>query len=251
VVQSPRENKTLKNALDAMKNTPIPVAVRTVDTGIGMKLPYIESSTVGEVAGKFSKASTAAKDDAYQLAKGSGGVKGTGKESKIDIGKTDIDALRKKWNVPETETVAVGKTDVKGLEDLNFEGGSPKVRKEAGLPDLDEVMPDRNIKAPGTNPLFTRHAEEGVLNEFDSAVIKAGIKPEDVTGTLKLHQSNPSGVCRKCYQGLANDKVPPGVLKQLSLKYPNLKIEVTSETDESIKVTGRLNLMIKNGKYID
>ncbi|MGG2093519.1 hypothetical protein AB1283_12565 [Bacillus sp. S13(2024)] len=178
-------------------------------------------------------------------------AKGTGKESKIDIGKTDIDALRKKWNVPETETVAVGKTDVKGLEDLHFEGGSPKVRKEAGLPDLDEVMPDRNIKAPRTNPLFTRHAEEGVLNEFDSAVIKAGIKPEDVTGTLKLHQLNPSGVCRKCYQGLANDKVPPGVLKQLSLKYPNLKIEVTSEIDESIKVTGRLNLMIKNGKYID
>lgn len=112
-------------------------------------------------------------------------------------------------------------------------------------------MPDRNIKAPGTNPLFTRHAEEGVLNEFDSAVIKAGIKPEDVTRTLKLHQSNPSGVCRKCYQGLANDKVPPVVLKQLSLKYPNLKIKVTSENDESIKVTGRLNLMIKNGKYID
>ena len=39
-----------------MKNTPIPVAVRMVDTGIGMRLPYIESSTVGEVAGKFSKA---------------------------------------------------------------------------------------------------------------------------------------------------------------------------------------------------
>ncbi|MBH0321444.1 YwqJ-related putative deaminase [Bacillus cereus] len=74
VVQSLKENKTLKNALDAMKNTPIPVAVRTVDTGIGMKLPYIESSTVGEVAGKFSKASTVAKDDAYQLAKGTGEV---------------------------------------------------------------------------------------------------------------------------------------------------------------------------------
>ncbi|WP_242808206.1 ADP-ribosyltransferase [Bacillus sp. N447-1] len=73
MVQSLKENKTLKNALDAMKNTPIPVAVRMVDTGIGVRLPYIESSTVGEVAGKFSKASTAAKDDAYQLAKGSGG----------------------------------------------------------------------------------------------------------------------------------------------------------------------------------
>ncbi|MEB9974256.1 toxin [Bacillus cereus] len=72
MVQSLKENKNLKNALDAMKNTPIPVAVRTVDTGIGVKIPYVESSTVGEVAGKFSKASTAAKDDAYQLAKGTG-----------------------------------------------------------------------------------------------------------------------------------------------------------------------------------
>ncbi|MGE6618228.1 HNH endonuclease signature motif containing protein [Bacillus mycoides] len=83
VVQSLKENKTLKNALDAVKNTPIPVAVRMVDTGIGVKIPYVESSTVGEVAGKFSKASTAAKDDAYQLAKGSV-AKGTG-----EVGTTD------------------------------------------------------------------------------------------------------------------------------------------------------------------
>ncbi|HDR7619424.1 MULTISPECIES: HNH endonuclease signature motif containing protein [Bacillus] len=93
VVQSLKENKTLKNALDAMKNTPIPVAVRIVDTGIGVKLPYIESSTVGEVAGKFSKASTAAKDDAYQLAKGSGGS-GVSKEGSVakgtgEVGTTD------------------------------------------------------------------------------------------------------------------------------------------------------------------
>ncbi|OTW87920.1 toxin [Bacillus thuringiensis serovar cameroun] len=84
VVQSLKENKTLKNALDAMKNTPIPVAVRTVDTGIGMKLPYIESSTVGEVAGKFSKASTAAKDDAYQLAKGTGNRSKTASEVNLN-----------------------------------------------------------------------------------------------------------------------------------------------------------------------
>ncbi|EKS8379320.1 TPA: hypothetical protein QC285_000579 [Bacillus cereus] len=84
VVQSLKENKTLKNALDAMKNTPIPVAVRMVDTGIGMRLPYIESSTVGEVAGKFSKVSTAAKDDAYQLAKGTGEVKNLDNVPRID-----------------------------------------------------------------------------------------------------------------------------------------------------------------------
>ena len=112
-----------------------------MDTGIGMKLPYIESSTVGEVAGKFSKASTAAKDDAYQLAKGTG-------NSKIQLGKEDLDALRKKWNVPETNTIAVGKTDVKGLRDLAFEGGSPEVRKEAGLPSLDTILPNREIRAP-------------------------------------------------------------------------------------------------------
>lgn len=171
--------------------------------------------------------------------------------SSIKIGTEDISALREKWNVPKTETVAVGKTDVEGLEDLTFVGGSPKVRKEADLPDLDEAMPNRNIKAPSNNPLFTRHAEEGVLNEFDAAVMQKGLNPEEVTGTLRLHQSNPSGVCRKCYQGLANDKVPAGVLKQLSQRYPNLTIIVTSETNEAVKVTGRLELNIRNGKYIE
>ncbi|MCB5933470.1 hypothetical protein LI012_02055 [Caldibacillus thermoamylovorans] len=58
------------------------------------------------------------------------------------------------------------------MENLTFEGGSPKVRKEAGLPDLDEVMPDRNIKAPGNNPLFTRHAEEVVLNNLIQRLFK-------------------------------------------------------------------------------
>ena len=93
MVQSPRENKTLKNALDAMKNTPIPVAVRTVDTGIGMKLPYIESSTVGEVAGKFSKASTAAKDDAYQLAHGHSKLEGSNKTSGVGNNSSRTDEI--------------------------------------------------------------------------------------------------------------------------------------------------------------
>ncbi|PDY86206.1 DNA/RNA non-specific endonuclease [Bacillus toyonensis] len=98
VVQSLKENKTLKNALDAMKNTPIPVAVRTVDTGIGMKLPYIESSTVGEVAGKFSKASTTAKDDAYQFAKGTGEG-----PVKVNYGEQYAREKRKKILKPDVE----------------------------------------------------------------------------------------------------------------------------------------------------
>ncbi|EJR81938.1 hypothetical protein IK7_02402 [Bacillus cereus VD156] len=252
VVQSLKENKTLKNALDAMKNTPIPVAVRTVDTGIGMKIPYIESSTVGEVAGKFSKASTAAKDDAYQLAKGTG-------NSKIQLGKEDLDALRKKWNVPETNTIAVGKTDVKGLRDLAFEGGSPEVRKEAGLPSLDTILPNREIRAPYDhlkNPKlaqFTRHAEEGVLNEFDYAIKKAGIEPTEVTGTLRIHQSNPRGVCNKCSKGLLKPHPieKSGIFYQASKKYPNLTIEVTSEIDGSVKTNGLLSFVLKDGKIIE
>lgn len=252
VVQSLKENKTLKNALDAMKNTPIPVAVRTVDTGIGMKLPYIESSTVGEVAGKFSKASTAAKDDAYQLAKGTG-------NSKIQLGKEDLDALRKKWNVPETNTIAVGKTDVKGLRDLAFEGGSPEVRKEAGLPSLDTILPNREIRAPYDhlkNPKlaqFTRHAEEGVLNEFDYAIKKTGIEPTEVTGTLRIHQSNPRGVCNKCSKGLLKPHPieKSGIFYQASKKYPNLTIEVTSEIDGSVKTNGLLSFVLKDGKIIE
>ena len=169
-------------------------------------------------------------------------------ELKID--KDDLTTVRTRLGVPKTETVAVGKTNVKGLEKITFEGQSPKVRKEAGLPDLDEVWRNRNIKAPGQNPLFTRHAEEVLANSFDKAVIEAKIKPEDVRGVLKIHQSNPSGVCRKCIQGLDNDIVKPGVLKQQSLKYPNLRIEVTSEVLPNVKVSGKSNFVIMNGKYI-
>lgn len=169
----------------------------------------------------------------------------------LQIGKTDLDVLRNKLGVPETDTIAVGKTDVKGLEGITFEGQSPKVRSEAGLPDLDEIWAGRNIKSPGNNPLFTRHAEEVLANDFDRAVIEAGINPKDVSGVLKIHQSNPTGVCRKCIQGLANDNVSPGVLKQLSLKYPNLRIEVTSEILPDVKVTGKSNFVIQNGQYVE
>ena len=107
MVQSLKENKNLKNALDAMKNTPIPVAVRTVDTGIGMKLPYIESSTVGEVAGKFSKASTAAKDDAYQLAKGTGNTVSNYLDDIVEAGSVNATKMNKLKNAIQNNTFSV------------------------------------------------------------------------------------------------------------------------------------------------
>ncbi|WP_242143270.1 polymorphic toxin type 15 domain-containing protein [Bacillus cereus group sp. BfR-BA-01430] len=80
VVQSLKDNETLQNAFHTWKKTKVPVAIRSADTGMGIKIPYIERSTVGEIAENFARVRRAAKDDAYQLAKGNGGsgVKGTG-----------------------------------------------------------------------------------------------------------------------------------------------------------------------------
>ena len=169
----------------------------------------------------------------------------------IELGKKDLDELRIKLGVLETNTIAIGKTNVKGLENCIFEGGSPAVRREAGLPDIDIVYPYRIIKSSGKIPSATRHAEEVVANEFVKAVEELGLELEDVVGTLRIHQSNPKGVCPTCLSGLGNPMKYSGVIKQLSLKYPNLEIDVTSETVEGIKPNGRLNFKVKNGQYIE
>ncbi|MGI2826862.1 DNA/RNA non-specific endonuclease [Bacillus cytotoxicus] len=85
VVQSLKENETLKSALHTWKKTKVPVAIRSADTGMGIKIPHIEHATVGEIAENFARVRAAAKEDAYQLAKGNGGsgVKGTGNTPKI------------------------------------------------------------------------------------------------------------------------------------------------------------------------
>ncbi|MFB6587416.1 hypothetical protein ACFCVQ_17515 [Bacillus thuringiensis] len=182
VVQSLKENKTLKNALDAMKNTPIPVAVRTVDTGIGMKLPYIESSTVGEVAGKVSKASTAAKDDAYQLAKGSGGVKGTGETVKKigDINDpirtyrgADLGKLEAKYTADPRLTVEMPYVG-KGQKNTNAEGWLRD--KDFYWKEMLEKYPEafnrsnrQKIElgfAPINNPTFRKHFPQYDLKEL-------------------------------------------------------------------------------------
>ncbi|PEA91179.1 hypothetical protein [Bacillus thuringiensis] len=155
VVQSLKENKTLKNALDAMKNTPIPVAVRTVDTGIGMKLPYIESSTVGEVAGKFSKASTAAKDDAYQLAKGSGGS-GVSKEGSVAKGTGKIDYDLAKDYIRDVESKTGLKLHKNQIEQLKAALREHKYEKMTPL----ETLKHRNKFNSVKNKLISEWEEK-------------------------------------------------------------------------------------------
>lgn len=66
-----------------------------------------------------------------------------------------------------------------------------------------------------------------------------------------MYQSNPSGVCPTYLSGLGNPDKASGVIKQLSERYPNLKIKVSSNQVEGVRVTGRSNFTVQNGKYVD
>ena len=106
------------------------------------------------------------------------------------------------------------------------------------------------MRSSGKISSATRHAEENVANNFIEAIKEAELNAEDVTGTLKIHQSNPKGVCPTCLSGLGNPAKPSGVIKQLSEMFPKLRIEVTSEIVEGVKVNGRLQFVVENGLYV-
>ncbi|ASI78635.1 hypothetical protein OCD90_27765 [Bacillus pacificus] len=189
VVQSLKENKTLKNALDAMKNTPIPVAVRMVDTGIGVRLPYIESSTVGEVAGKFSKASTAAKDDAYQLAKGSGGS-GVSKEGSVAKGTGDIDNPIRTYRGVELQNIdPVYIADQRTVVEMPFVGkGEKYTNAEGWRRDLkyfwselldrhpEAFSPNNRAIIEGRNPFTDSPVNDKVFREYFSQYDVKGVR---------------------------------------------------------------------------
>jgi hypothetical protein len=75
-------------------------------------------------------------------------------------------------------------------------------------------------------------------------VERVGLKAEEVTGTLNLHQSNPKGAC-------VNPNVKPGVFMQLSKRYPELTIKLSSETVEGVKPAWELSFILKNGVLIE
>lgn len=142
----------------------------------------------------------------------------------IDTGITDVlKSDLKKWREKvstDKHTIAVGRTDIEGLEGEVFEGASPGVikaaSKEAGLESLDIKYPNRTIKAPYRSPRLTRHAEEYLMAEFEEAVKKARLNPKEVSGKLYIHQSNPRGACPACIAGINNSKAGKGIFSQFS-----------------------------------
>ena len=145
------------------------------------------------------------------------------------VGQAELDAFRARIGVAKTETVAAARTDIAGLEAHVFEGASPKVLREAGLP---QAAPGP-IASPSTVPLFTRHAEENIANQLARAIDGANLPAGALKGReVAIHVSQE--VCTVCKSGLLDASKPAGVLRQLSERYPELKIVVTAEGSKPI-----------------
>jgi hypothetical protein len=163
-----------------------------------------------------------------------------------NVGPSHIADFRARHNVPTTDTIAVGRTNVPGLEDIPFEGASPAVWQEAGLP---PKIPGQ-IESPSQIPRDRRHAEEDLFNQFIRKVQERSLRPSDVEGKLVVHVSNPNGVCSVCRWGLDNPNVRAGVIKQFSKLYPKLTIEFSVATQPGIKTIGPSRFTIRDGAYV-
>ncbi|QTR78228.1 DNA/RNA non-specific endonuclease [Bacillus cytotoxicus] len=156
VVQSLKENETLKNALHTWKKTKVPVGIRSADTGMGIKIPHIEHATVGEIAKNFARVRATAKEDAYQLAKGNGGsgVKGTGNTSKaaddvVKDGSHFLDEFKLKPNVKYETNGYLYQTDELG----RIERASGELTLEMGERNSKHQLAaggENRVKAPST-----------------------------------------------------------------------------------------------------
>ena len=148
--------------------------------------------------------------------------------------------------------IGVAKTDIPGLENELFKGASPEVRKQSDQEarknaNLNDQPAPGSIVSPGKIASARNHAEQDLANQIanaiESKIASQNFTNEDLVGkTVLMHIDQQ--VCSTCKQGLNNSKVDPGVLKQLSDKYPSLKIVVTAEgTDEKLIIQGgtRLN----------
>ncbi|MFK9004235.1 hemagglutinin repeat-containing protein [Pseudomonas pergaminensis] len=165
--------------------------------------------------------------------------------------KDDLDIARAKYNLPDGNTIGVARTDIPGLETQVIEGLSPVLRKNAGLPSLDELYGEsRLIKSPYNNPLFTRHAEEDLFNNVAGKIDKSGLTSAQLDGrVLDVKISNASGICNKCSAGLVNNTNLNGVVKQFSERYPTVLLRVTAQ--DGLAMPNRLTVLVKGGKIVN
>jgi hypothetical protein len=129
----------------------------------------------------------------------------------------------------EGGTVGAARTDIPGLEDRAFVGQS----KRAGGPGYNpksNFPPETNVE---TLPQTHGHAEQHIADQLEEALAK--IPREQLKGR-KVWMLIEQEVCSTCGQGAANLETAAGVLKKLSLKYPELTFEIKSLQGSSLIV---------------
>jgi hypothetical protein len=125
-------------------------------------------------------------------------------------------------------TAGAARTDIPGLEDRVFIGRSP----QAG----GKVNPKSNFP-PATDPEVLPHthghAEQNIADQLEEALSK--IPKEQLKGrrVWMLIEQEP---CSTCAQGTVNAETASGVLKKLSLKYPDVIFEIKSLDNSALIV---------------
>jgi hypothetical protein len=159
----------------------------------------------------------------------------------VVVGPQDIAAMQARYGIlPGEGVLAVARSSNLELQGLTFEGASPGIR--AQTPILQTIP---QVTSPRTNLQFVEHAEEGAINHFIDAVDAHGLSPMDLErNTFAMHVSQAP--CSACVQGATGAAVEPGVLMNLSLRYPGLTIRVTWDLPDG----GTGFLILQNGETI-
>lgn len=167
---------------------------------------------------------------------------------RVVVGPEDIADFRARHPTlpPDVDTVAVARSNVRGLEGATLDGGSPRVLREAEMPPA-AIGP---VEAPTTFDPQRLHAEQDIANQFIRHVESNGISPAELEGrTLGIHISNRRGVCHVCRAGLEDPDAPWGVLLQLSERYPGLTIRITVDGPPGASPAYRA-LILNSGELI-
>jgi hypothetical protein len=152
----------------------------------------------------------------------------TSPEEWLAIGRTLLAQARQEYGIPDSaQTVAVGWSGIDGLASQRFVGASRSIREASYLP-----APIDHINAPRSNAQFLDHAEQDIANAFIDALQGLPHRPPLEGEWLRIFVSHAKGPCAACAQGLNERQVDPGVLGQLSRRFPGLTVVLAWESGE-------------------
>lgn len=163
----------------------------------------------------------------------------------------DLADIRVELGLSEDNTLAAAGTNIPALAGESFVGLSPALRRDAGLPSLDELHgKERAIKSPNPNPIASRHAEEDILNAVHARIEAEALDDEDLEGGIvNIHISNETGICHTCFGGLGTSRGRDGVLKQFSLLHPTLTLRITAQGGNAR--ADMAVVLVRNGVLVD